>query len=135
MAHGVEVRVPFCQRGITNLARGLREALKIEGLKTKRVVLSAAKGVIPREIIARPKQGFKLPIEVMLRVGEPLFEFVADVVLSSPSKQRGILRPDEVANLVDRQRTEPSVEIAMILWALMILEIWLSQQKQHLTIH
>ncbi|MGB8633277.1 MAG: hypothetical protein WCD69_28540, partial [Xanthobacteraceae bacterium] len=59
----------------------------------------------------------------------------ADVVLSLSSKQRGILRPDEVANLVDRQRTEPSVEIAMILWALMILEIWLSQQKQHLTIH
>jgi asparagine synthase (glutamine-hydrolysing) len=135
MAHGVEVRVPFCQRGITNLARGLRETLKIEGLKTKRVVLSAAKGVIPQEIIARPKQGFKLPIEVMLRVGEPLFEFVADVVLSLPSKQRGILRPDEVANLVDRQRAEPSVKIAMILWALMILEIWLSQQKQHLTIH
>ena len=135
MAHGVEVRVPFCQRGITNLARGLRDSLKIDGLNTKRVVLSAAKGVIPWEIIARPKQGFMLPIEVMLRVGERLFEFVADVVLSFTSKQRGIFRPDEVANLVDRQRTEPRVETATILWALMILEIWLSQQKQHLTIH
>jgi asparagine synthase (glutamine-hydrolysing) len=135
MAHGVEVRVPFCQRGITNLARGLREALKIEGLNTKRVVLSAAKGVIPWEIIARPKQGFMLPIEIMLRVGEPLFEFVADVLLSLASKQRGILRPNEVADLVDRQRTEPTMQIAMILWASMILEIWLSQQKQQPTIH
>jgi asparagine synthase (glutamine-hydrolysing) len=135
MAHGVEVRVPFCQRGITNLARGLRDALKIEGLNTKRAVLSAAKGVIPWEIIARPKQGFMLPIKVMLRVGEPLFEFVADVVLSRAAKQRGILRSDEVADLVDRQRTKPRVETAMILWALMILEIWLSQQKRHPTIY
>jgi hypothetical protein len=91
--------------------------------------------VIPWEIITRPKQGFMLPIEVMLRVGERLFEFAADVVLSVASKQRGIFRSDEVADLVDRQRTEPRVETATILWALMILEVWLSQQKQHLTIH
>jgi asparagine synthase (glutamine-hydrolysing) len=134
MAHGVEVRVPFCQLRITDLARSFADSLKIEGLKAKRAVLSAGMGVVPREIVARPKQGFMLPIECMLQVGERLFDFVADVVLSASSKQRGILQSDRVADLVDKQRTEPSVEIAMVLWALMILEIWLTQQKRHVTI-
>jgi asparagine synthase (glutamine-hydrolysing) len=134
MAHGVEVRVPFCQPRITELARSFADSLKIEGLQTKRAILSAGMGVVPEEILARPKQGFMLPIEFMLRAGKPLFDFVADVVLSASSKQRGILQSDRVADLVDRQRIEPSVEIAMVLWSLMILEIWLSQQKQHVTI-
>jgi asparagine synthase (glutamine-hydrolysing) len=133
MAHGVEARVPFCQLRITELARSFADSLKIQG-PGKRAVLSAAMGVVPWEILARPKQGFMLPIEFMLRVGKPLFDFVADVVLSASSKQRGILQSDRVADFVDKQRTEPNVEIAMVLWALMIFEIWLSQQKQHVTI-
>jgi asparagine synthase (glutamine-hydrolysing) len=134
MANGVEVRVPFCQPRITDLARSFADSLKVEGLKAKRVVLSAGTGVVPGEILARPKQGFMLPIECMLRVGERLFDFVADVVLSASSKQRGILQSDRVADLVDRQRTAPSVKVAWVLWALMILEIWLSQQKRRATI-
>jgi asparagine synthase (glutamine-hydrolysing) len=132
MAHGVEVRVPFCQRRIADLARSFADSLKIEGLEAKRAVLSAGRGVVPQEILARPKQGFWLPIECMLQVGEPLFDFVADAVLSASSKQRGILQTDKVADLVDKQRAEPSIEIAMVLWSLMILEIWLSQQKRHI---
>jgi asparagine synthase (glutamine-hydrolysing) len=134
MAHGVEVRVPFCQPRITDLARSFADSLKIEGLKAKRAVLSAGMGVVPSEILTRPKQGFMLPIECMLRVGERLFDFVADVVLSASSKQRGILQSDKVADLVDKQRTQPSIKTAWVLWALMILEIWLSQQKRHATI-
>jgi asparagine synthase (glutamine-hydrolysing) len=134
MAHGVEVRVPFCQLGIADLARSFADSLKIEGLKSKRAVLSAGMGVVPCEILTRPKQGFMLPIEFMLRAGEQLFDFAADIVLSASAKQRGILQSDRVADLVDKQRTEPSIKKAMVLWALMILEIWLSQQKRHIQI-
>src|SRR5262245_49438555 len=134
MAHGVEVRVPYCQLRITDLARSFADSLKIEGLEAKRAVLSAGKGGVPWEIITRTKEEFIVPIEYMLQAGERLFDFAADIVLSASSKQRGILQSDRVADLVDKQRTEPSVKKAMILWALMILEIWLSQQKRHITI-
>src|SRR5262249_21741960 len=134
MAHGVEARVPFCQPRITDLARSFADSMKIQGFASKRAVLSAGTGVVPPEILARPKQGFTLPIVCMLQDGERLFDFVADVILSASAKQRGILQSERVANLVDQQRTEPSGRIAMVLWSLMILEIWLSQQKQHVTI-
>jgi asparagine synthase (glutamine-hydrolysing) len=123
MGNSVEARVPFCQPSITGLARSLADSLK-----AKRAVLWAGRGIVPEEILERPKQGFMLPIEFMLRSGKPLFEFVADVVLSASSKQRGIFQSDRVVDLVHKQRTQPNVETAMVLWALMILEIWLSQQ-------
>lgn len=65
MAHSLEVRVPFLDHRIVELAAGLPPELKQKGFgarRTKRVIRWYLERRFPPEFVHRPKQGFGLPI-------------------------------------------------------------------------
>jgi asparagine synthase (glutamine-hydrolysing) len=66
MASGVEVRLPFLDPDLVAFSERLPDALKIRGRETKVVLRQAMRGVLPAEIIARPKSGFGLPLRQLI---------------------------------------------------------------------
>jgi asparagine synthase (glutamine-hydrolysing) len=61
MAHSREVRLPFCDHRIAELVFRLPPELLVGDGEVKRVLRAAIDGLVPDEIVTRPKQGFIPP--------------------------------------------------------------------------
>lgn len=123
MAHSVEVRLPFCQPGVRQLARRLTEPLRTG----KRVLYAAGEGLLPRSVLDRPKQPFTLPITAMLRPGWPLWDYARDMLATCRLVAGGRLDPAAVNGLFAAQAQRPEDTAALTIWALLVHEVWLEQ--------
>ncbi|MFG1950413.1 asparagine synthase (glutamine-hydrolyzing) [Micromonospora sp. NPDC048830] len=127
MASAVEVRLPFCQPGVLSLGRALGDDLRIRGDEVKRALYGAARGLLPDEVLSRPKQPFTLPVTAMLRPGQPLWEYGRDMLAGSRLAAGGRLDPVAVDALFTAQSRRPRDETAVTIWALLVYEVWLDQ--------
>lgn len=62
MAHSLEVRVPFLDREVYQVARQIPHSIKTKHYTTKYVLRKAASHYIPKETAYRKKLGFPIPI-------------------------------------------------------------------------
>ncbi|MEU9438262.1 asparagine synthase (glutamine-hydrolyzing) [Streptomyces sp. NPDC048252] len=127
MAHSVEARLPFCQRGVTALGRALPDALRIHRRQVKRTLYGAAAGLVPDGVHRRAKQPFTLPVTAMLAPATPLWEFARDVLAASRLRPAGRLDPRAVDALFENQALRPDDTTALTIWALMTYEVWQDQ--------
>ncbi len=82
MAHSLELRVPFLDLEVWNVARRLSDDLKIRGNVTKFALREAARDVLPEEWYNRPKKGFPVPMRHWLR-REDFYNEFKEVLTSS----------------------------------------------------
>ncbi|MEU8708603.1 asparagine synthase (glutamine-hydrolyzing) [Streptomyces sp. NPDC048565] len=127
MAHGVEVRLPFCQPGVQRAATALPQEWKLTAHKDKLALRAAARGLIPDSVLSRPKQPFTLPITAMLRRGLPLMEYARDVLSPAGTRRDGQLDPAAVERLLRRQEDRPDDTAALAVWALTVHRTWRDQ--------
>ena len=62
MANSLEARVPLLDQELIDFVVGIPSRLKMQGLETKHILKKAMEGIVPKEILYRPKQGFGVPI-------------------------------------------------------------------------
>ena len=62
MAVSLESRVPFLDHRLAGLAMSIPEVMKVSGNETKHILKRAVSGLIPDDLIHRPKQGFGVPV-------------------------------------------------------------------------
>ncbi len=67
MANSLEVRVPFVDREVFDLARKLTVDKKVTKTNTKVALRDAAKSVIPNEAYKKKKLGFPVPLKIWLK--------------------------------------------------------------------
>jgi asparagine synthase (glutamine-hydrolysing) len=67
MAFSLEARVPYLALPVVRFVTALPDDVKIDGGETKRILRRALAGIVPDEILRRPKQGFDLPLAAWLR--------------------------------------------------------------------
>jgi asparagine synthase (glutamine-hydrolysing) len=77
-AHGMEGRAPFLDHRVLEWAQNLEVEDLVRGGKKKVLLRAAYRGVLPDEILDRPKLGFGAPIGEWLR--GPLRELARDVM-------------------------------------------------------
>ncbi len=63
MGVSLEARVPFLDYKFVEFAMSIPTNMKMRGKELKRILKKAVKGLIPDEIINRPKQGFGVPLQ------------------------------------------------------------------------
>ena len=103
MAHSLEVRVPFLDPVVADLAFALPTSQKVLALAKKRLLRRAAAGLVPRAIVHGPKRGFSIPAAAWLR-GE-LRPFARDVLSPDALRRDGFFRPAEVTRLLDEHES------------------------------
>jgi asparagine synthase (glutamine-hydrolysing) len=79
MAHSLEVRCPFLDSELVELAMKIPSSLKLRGGVTKYLLKKAFSNVLPEEILNREKAGFAIPLDEWLR--KDLREWVREAVL------------------------------------------------------
>jgi len=120
MAHSIEARVPLLDHRLVEFAATIPPELKLRGDTRKYVFKRALEGLVPAEIIDRPKRGFAIPLGRWFR-GE-LAPFVSDLVFARRSRERGIFNPRYIERLLKwhgRGR-----EFDLQLWTLISFELW-----------
>jgi asparagine synthase (glutamine-hydrolysing) len=120
MAHSIEARVPLLDHKLVEFAATIPPDLKLRGDTRKYVFKRALEGMLPAEIIDRPKRGFAIPLGRWFR-GE-LGPFVSDLLFARRSRERGIFNPGYVERLLKwhgRGR-----ELDLQLWTLISFELW-----------
>jgi asparagine synthase (glutamine-hydrolysing) len=121
MAHGLETRSPLLDHVLLEWAAGIPAEVKMAGGQTKALFKRAMEPYLPREVIYRKKMGFGVPIDEWLR-GE-LKQLAYDTLLSQSARERGLMRPDYVRQLLD-EHCSGRRDHHYRLWALLMLELW-----------
>ena len=67
MAHSLELRVPFLDRKVFDVARSIPSHYRIADGTTKYALRKAMQGIIPDSVLNRPKLGFPVPMRDWLR--------------------------------------------------------------------
>ena len=87
MAHSLEVRVPFLDPVVAELAMALPTKAKVRGWSKKRLLKKAAAPLLPSETVRGRKRGFSIPAAAWLR-GE-LSPFARDVLVADQATGAG----------------------------------------------
>jgi len=97
MATSVEARVPFLDHKLVEYVLAIPQNDKVPGFKLKHLLKRAVAGILPQEIINRPKQGFGVPIRewFQLELGARIREKLTCFARSQP-----YLSPDTVASIL-----------------------------------
>lgn len=125
MAHALEVRSPFLDTALVELALRLPPATKIRGLSLKRVLKTAVADLLPPEILHRRKHGFGIPLDRWFRTD---LRGYLDARLRSPSARlRSYLDPGAVDRLVS-EHLSGAADHGHSLWTLVTLEEFLRKE-------
>jgi asparagine synthase (glutamine-hydrolysing) len=120
MANGQELRVPFLDHRVVELAASLPTEAKIRGRTGKAALRDAMTGLVPAPILERSKKGFPVPTGPVLR---RLGDFGRDVLLDRSSACRSLFDVGAVERLLDEhERGERSRD--QEIWSLLVLEFW-----------
>jgi asparagine synthase (glutamine-hydrolysing) len=130
MAASVELRPPFLDHGLVDLAWRLPSRCKVRGGRTKWVVKEVARNHLPAEIVDRPKVGFRVPLDVWFRGS--LRTLAHDLLLANGSLATSIFDRSTVVSLLERHDRAASDE-AIRIWTLLSLEVWHGASADHPT--
>jgi asparagine synthase (glutamine-hydrolysing) len=121
MAANLEVRVPFLNHEMVELAARMPTHLKLRGLKRKYILKRAAESLLPREVVWRKKAGFGAPLRSWLR--GPLREMTGDLLSEDSIRRRGLFRPEAVHKIV-RENLAGREDYNLQVFQLLMLELW-----------
>jgi asparagine synthase (glutamine-hydrolysing) len=121
MSASIESRVPFLDHVLVEFAARLPSRLKLRRLTTKRILREALRGLVPHAVLTRPKMGFPVPFAAWTR--GPWHGVARDVLLDRRARERGLVDPAAVTELLDGHRGG-RVAGGDAIWALLNLELW-----------
>jgi asparagine synthase (glutamine-hydrolysing) len=125
MAHALEVRVPLLDHKLVEYVMGLPDAHKQPNGIPKRLMIESLDGLIPDEVVHRPKQGFTLPFDPWMRGA--LKSFCEERLSKTRTEKRGIFRPDRISEMwTSFLSGNPEVSWSR-LWVLVVVEDWMER--------
>lgn len=120
MAASIESRVPFLDHKLAEFSAKMPREMKLRGKTTKWILREAMKGILPSEILERPKMGFPVPVGNWFR--GPFKHIIDEFVLGKRALDRGVFNADFVRSLVERHNSGENHDER--LWSLLNFEIW-----------
>jgi len=121
MASSLEARSPFLDHQLMEFMARVPSEYKLRRGQSKYLLKSALRGILPDEILDRPKMGFGIPLASWLRTN--LREILADTLLSATAIQRSYFNPATLRHMVDVHNSGLN-DFQYLLWDLLMLELW-----------
>ncbi|MBN1765521.1 MAG: asparagine synthase (glutamine-hydrolyzing) [Sedimentisphaerales bacterium] len=121
MSTGLELRCPFQDHKVVELAYSLPTTYRHNGKTGKLILRHACDDLLPEKIKHRKKMGFGVPVGHWFRHElRPLF---IDTVLSGHAIQRGYFKRQAVEQLLQENEQKQN-DHGHRLWSLLMLELW-----------
>ncbi len=121
MAASVEVRVPFIDKHVIQLAMKFPGYLKYKNGKSKYLLKKVAEKFLPNEIVYRPKASFGAPIRSW--ISNDLKPMVNDILSKENIDRRGIFNYAFVQTLIENDRNGKE-DNAYRIYQLLTFELW-----------
>jgi asparagine synthase (glutamine-hydrolysing) len=122
MAHSLEIRLPFLDHNLIELAFRVPPRLKNNGLRDKIIERKIASKLLPRQVTHRKKNPFFLPMEFFFEHPQ-IRRLIAETLNEDQLRKRGYFQPSYVKNLLQKMETREFVYLKQVM-ALVILELW-----------
>jgi asparagine synthase (glutamine-hydrolysing) len=121
MSAGVEVRVPLLDVELIDFAAKIPASMKQTGSEGKSIFKEAMEGMLPRDVLYRPKSGFGAPLRRWLR--QELRGRVEETLDPAVLRRRGFFDSRAVRTLIEDDR-QGKVDGSYTIFALMCFELW-----------
>lgn len=121
MSSSLEARVPFLDRSLVELSMAIPGPSKIPGGRAKDLLKRAVAGLVPDEVLRRPKKGFGAPMKEWLR--GPLGREVERTILECELFKRDWFERRMIVETV-RGHREGRIDAAVYVWTLFNLASW-----------
>jgi asparagine synthase (glutamine-hydrolysing) len=121
MAHSLELRVPFLDREVFEVAASVPVDLKLppRSIETKYALRRALEGVVPPAIVNRKKLGFPTPTRVWLK--GPMYEWARDIFANSGAGS--LLDLSYATELLEAHR-KGSADNSREVWTVLVFCLW-----------
>jgi asparagine synthase (glutamine-hydrolysing) len=132
----MEVRLPLLDERLVDIGLSLPHALKVDGSLGKRVLRRVATQWLPPQTVRRRKQGFGIPLDVMVPSG--FYDMLEDLLLARDARTARVFEPalmrrwlglfrnarhEDVSGPISRAGLSQRVLMALA------LELWLRQHE------
>jgi asparagine synthase (glutamine-hydrolysing) len=112
--------MPFLDAELIGLVMALRAQSPDHGLGQKAWLRQALQGVLPAEVLSRPKAGFQPPVQEWL---SGVVNRYAEVLVGGQLQQAGILAADSIA-YVQHGLAQQGYTGLFLAYKLVLLEMW-----------
>jgi asparagine synthase (glutamine-hydrolysing) len=124
MAASVEVRVPFIDKEVVELAMQIAGDLKYKDGQQKYILKKMAEKYLPADIIYRPKASFGAPIRSW--ISHDLKNMIDDLLSREQVEKRGLFNYEYILRLINEDR-KGVADHAYRLYQLLTVELWLKE--------
>jgi len=119
MAASLELRTPFVDKEVFDVASKIESSLKIAHGTTKYILRKAVEGIVPDDVLFRKKLGFPVPIRFWLK--EELYDWAKAIIVESQTEQ--YLDKSYVLNLLEEHR-KGSFDYSREIWTVLTFMVW-----------
>lgn len=119
MANSLELRVPFLDREVFNVARELPVHMKIAEGTTKSILRKASRGIVPDHVLDRKKLGFPVPIRHWLK-GE-LYDWARELIHHSETDY--LIEKRQIMKLLEAH-VQGRVDYSRRVWTVLMFMLW-----------
>ncbi|MBR5269881.1 MAG: asparagine synthase (glutamine-hydrolyzing) [Anaerotignum sp.] len=123
MAHSLEVRVPFLDRVVFDVARKIPTEYKVTKENTKYAMRQAAHRYLPDMVAEKKKLGFPVPIRVWLR--EDKYYNIVKEAFHSPAAQE-YFKTEEIMKYLDDHKAG-NADNSRKIWTVYMFLVWHKQ--------
>ena len=120
MAHSLEVRVPFLDKEVFDVARRIPTGFKVNHQNTKFAMRQAAHKYLPDMVAEKKKLGFPVPTRIWLRE-EKYYQIVRDAFTGTAAKQ--YFNTAELLKLLDKHKAGKEDNSRKI-WTVYMFLVW-----------
>ncbi|GHV40056.1 asparagine synthetase B [Clostridia bacterium] len=120
MAHSLEVRVPYLDKEVFEVARNLPLSHRVDKRETKKAFRAAAKRRLPEEVAGKKKLGFPVPIRIWLKDGK-YYGKVKAAFLSETSEK--YFNVTELLKMLDRHKNGKA-DLSRKIWCVYMFLVW-----------
>jgi asparagine synthase (glutamine-hydrolysing) len=121
MAHSVEVRPPFLDHRLVQFVADLPGSVKIKAGRVKHILKEAVRDLVPAELLARPKEGFIMPVNEWL-IGS-LKGYVQATLAPARLARHGLFQAHAIQRMLDAHYSG-TVNRGSQIWNLLMLQLW-----------
>jgi asparagine synthase (glutamine-hydrolysing) len=132
MACGLEVRPPFLDHELLEVAARVPSRWKVHKGETKWLLKEAYRGRLSDDTLRRPKHGFEMPIDAWLR--GPLRGMFEETVLAPRARVAGLVSQATVRQLYQTHRAGVGRH-GSVLWSVLILARWAERYLRNADLH
>lgn len=121
MLCSLETRAPLLDHELQEYVARMPASLKLFAGEKKYIFRRAMRGVLPDEILDRPKMGFAVPLGKWFK--KDLDSFARETLLGPTARERGIFDPRFVEKVLDDHQKKTR-DLSARIWSLLFFEQW-----------